>query len=351
LDELWVKDSATDDWATFQLVGDVVVTGDKTIRNAFADMFDSDNNMRRLPDAFRKNNPLSYQHPFTQFSATELDGYFWGRSECCNVGVLQMQINARLNGISRLLRRQENPPKLYTGGTGITQQKYSAQDKPGAWFVDPSPNAKAQDLYPHLPEGLWESLHEQERMFDEMGGRPPVLKGRGESGVRSQGHAGTLASNASPRFKNAALSFERSISNLGHLGLSLLRAMDNQTLVAWLNPDTQNIVAQMEPDDKTLEAPAPGMKQYPFKFYHIPDNTKVTVDSHSASPLFSMEYRALIFDLVKIGAMTPEEVVEHLHPSGEEDILADIERRAIQKAAFLKEHPEAIKALEGKRKR
>lgn len=352
LDELWVKDSRTDDWATFQMVGDVMVTGGEVIRNNFADMFDPDNQMRRLPDAFRKFNPLSGMHPFVAFSgATELEGYFWGRSEACNIGVLQMQINARLNGIMRLMRRQENPPKLYTGGTAINQQKYSAGDKPGGWFVDPSPNAKQQNLYPELPEALWESLHEEERMFDEMGGRPPVLKGRGESGVRSQGHAETLSSNASPRFKNNALDFERSVAEVGFLALALLRAMDNRTIVAWLKPDTQNIVAQMPPDDPTLEAPAAGMRQFPFKFWHLPENVKVTVQSHSSSPIFLAEYRALIFDLVKIGAMTPAEAVEAINAPDGEDLVESIEEREVQKAAFLQQHPEALKVLEGGKKK
>jgi len=106
----------------------------------------------------------------------------------------------------------------------------------------------------------------------------------------------------------------------------------------------------MPPDDPTLEAPAPGMKQYPFKFYHIPDNTKVTVDSHSSSPIFAAEERGLVFDLVKIGAMTPEEAVERLHPSGEEEIIADIERRQIQQAELIKQHPELLTHPGGKKK-
>lgn len=348
LDELWVKDSITDDWVTFQMVGDVLVSGETVLRNNFADMFDPNNAMRRLPDAFRTHNPLSYKHPFVQFSgATKLNGYFWGRSEMCNIAVLQMQINARLNGIARLLRRQENPPKLYLGGTGISQQKYSTLDKPGGFFTDSSPNAKMTNVYPELPQGLWESLHETERMFDEMGGRPPVLKGRGESGVRSHGHAETLTSNASPRFKNNALAFERSVKDVGALALAMLRAMEDRTVVAWLKPGTQSMVAQMEPDDPTLEPPTKGMRQYPFKFYQLPENVKVTVESHSSSPIFLAEYRSLVFDLVKIGAMTPAEAVEALNPPNGADLVQAIEEREVEKAAFLKEHPEALKALQG----
>lgn len=352
VDELWVKDGVTDDYATFHIVGDVVVTGAEQIRNAFADMFDPDNKMRRLPEAYRDSNPLSNQHPFIEFCPNFLDGYFWGRSEICNVGVMQMQINARLNGIAKLLRRQEGPPRLFSGMTGLTQQKYSALDKPNGFYVDPSPNAKMQSLYPELPKDLWESLHELETMYDAMAGLPPVLRGMGESGVRAQGHAETLTRNASPRFKDRALSIERSVTTVGSLGLSMLKAMDNRTIVAWLRPDTQSVVAMMEPDEPELEPPAPDMKQYPFKFYHIPDHAKIRVDSHSSSPVFVQEARQLVFDLVKIGAMMPEEAVEALHPSNEEDLVAQIEKREIEKAAFLKAHPEAaLQLIEGGKKK
>lgn len=351
LDELWVMDSATDDWATFQTVGDVFVTGDKVIRNAFADMFDPDNTSRRLPEEFRAHNPLSRRHPFVEFCPNRLDGYFWGRSEVCNVGVMQMQINARLNGIARLLRRQENPPRLVTGSTGINQQKYSALDKPGGFFADPTPTAKMQAVYAELPEGLWESLHEYLGFFDAMAGLPPVLRGQGDSGVRAQGHAETLTRNASPRFKDRALSIERSVSEIGDLELAMLRAMDDRTMVTWLDPGTTNVVAMLRPDEPELEAPAPGMKQYPFKYHHVPETAKVRVDSHSSSPIFSHEFRELIFALAKIGAMTPEEVVEHVNPPGEEDILADAERRQIAQQKLIQEHPELLAKIGGGKKR
>lgn len=350
LDELWARDPVTDDWATFQMVGDTLVTGGDVIRNAWADAFDPDNSMRRLPDAFRRANPLSGMHPFIEFCPNELDGYFWGRSEICNVGALQMQINSRLNGIARLLRRQENPPRLYTGSTAITQQKFSAGDKPGGWFVDPTPTAKQQTLYPELPPGLWESLHELERMYDGMAGLPPVMRGQGEAGVRAQGHAETLTANASPRFKDRALSVERSVSEVGYKGLALLRAMDNREITAWLNPGTKNVVAHMPPDNPTQEAPAAGMLPVPFTFIMLPENVKVQVAGHSSSPAFSREAKALVFDLVKIGAIDPEEAVELLHPQGEEEIVADLEAKKIEKAELIKQHPELLPEILSGRK-
>ena len=352
LDELWVKDSVTDDWATFQMVGDIMVTGGEVIRNAFSTMYDPKNPMRRLPEAFRDANPLDKMQPFVPFGPTDLDGYFWGRSEICNIGVLQMQINARIDGIGRLLRRQEKPPRYFTGSTALTRDKYSAMDLPGGYFVDPSPNAKQQELYPKLPEGMWESLHELEEMFDNMSGMPPVMRGRGEAGVRAQGHAQTLTQNASPRFKESALSVERSVADLGALGLAMLKAMDDQTLVAWLAPDTTNVVAMLPPTDPTLEAPAPGMKQIEFNWWDLPDKAKIRVDSHSSSPIFGMEARGLLFDLAKIGAIEPEEVIEHLEPPGWEDMVLDTERKKIAQAKLVAEHPELLeKGLGGKKKR
>ena len=342
LDELWVKDSVTDDWATFQQVGDVMVTGGDLIRNAFADMFDPDNTRRRLTNRYRRDNPLSGIHPFVEFCPNRLDGYFWGRSEICNVGVLQMQINARMNGISRLLRRQEKPPQLFTGINGLTEQKYSALDKPSGFFVDPTPQGKVQPIYPQLPEGLWDSLHELEQQFDAMAGLPPVLQGRGESGVRAQGHAQVLTQNASPRFKDRALSVERSVAEVGTLGVAILRAMDNTEMTAWLRPETTNVVALADVTDPTREAPAPGMKPYPFTWDQLPTDVRIAVDSHSASPVFSYEFRSLVFDMVRLGIMQPEEAISHLHPPGEEEMVADIERREINQQNLLREHPELL---------
>jgi hypothetical protein len=347
LDELWVKDSVTDDWATFHLVGDVMVTGDKQIRNAFSTMYDPANPLRRLPEAFRENNPLDRMHPFVQFSPTDLDGYFWGRSELCNIGSLQMQLNARLDGINRLLRRQEKPPVAFTGTTAMNRDRYSNMDMPGGLFVDPSPNTKMQKLYPELPEGLWESLHEIIEMYDDMSGMPPVMRGRGEAGVRAQGHAQTLTQNASPRFKELALSVERSVAELGMLGLSLLRAMNNDTMIAWLPPETQNVVATMEPDEPELEPPAPGMKQVPFRWAHIPQKAKIRVATHSSSPIFGMEGRALLFDLAKLHAVDAEDLVEQTHPPGEEEILDSLERKKIAEAKLLAEHPELLQHMAG----
>ena len=54
-----------------------------------------------------------------------------------------------------------------------------------------------------------------------------------------------------------------------------------------------------------------------------------------------MEARALAFDLLKVGAMDAEQLVEHVDAPDPEALIAGIERRAFAKEQFLKEHPEA----------
>lgn len=351
LDELWVKDSRTGDLATFQMVGDVMVIGDKQIRNAFSDAYDPDNPLRTLPAAFTADNPLTGMHPFVEFCVNPLEGYFWGRSEVCNVGVLQMQINARIDGINRLLRQQEDPSKIFTGMSSISRDKYSAARAPGGYYVDPSPTAKMQSLYPELPQGLWESLHEMERMYEVMAASPPVLRGKGEAGVRAQSHADTLTRNASPPFKDRALRVEDSIAELGSKALALLQAHDPKPMIAWLAPDTTNLVANLPSDDPTMEPPAPGMKPYPFRWADLAEDVSVSVDSHSSSPVFGHEGRQLLFDLSKMGAISPKELVEQTNPPGEDDIIADLDRKDIKQAQLIKEHPELLEHQGGKKKR
>jgi len=127
--------------------------------------------------------------------------------------------------------------------------------------------------------------------------------------------------------------------------------MDPGEMIAWLDPSTQNFVANLPSDNPALEPPAPGMKPLPFTWNDIPENAKIVVDSHSSSPIFGTEARALLFDLAKAGAVSPEELVEHTNPTGEEEILADLRRKAITQAQMLKDHPEMLQHGGGKKGR
>ena len=351
IDELWVKDDDRKDYTVIQMIGnDVMLEGKIRHRNLIADQFDPANKEKSI--AANEDNPLAGHHPFIEFCPNKLAGYFWGRSEICNVALLQIMINNRVDGINRLLRRQENPPRIFLGGQGPTQQQYAKANKPGGYLVDNSPGGKMQDLAPELPSGLWESLHEMEAMYDKMAGFTPTLQGRGESGVRAGGHSESLTKNASPRFKDRALTVERSVESLGGLGLDFLKSHVGDKLTAWVMPSQKSIETTTEIDPVLSEAPVEGMLAIEFLFSHLSERCKVVVDSHSSSPAFSHETRGLLFDLFKSGAIDKKQLITHTSPPGEDSMIEDLDRAEIAAQQFAQQHPEeAAAAKSGKKKK
>lgn len=350
IDELWVWDDDRDDYTTIQIIGDdCVIEGLNRHRNLIADMFDPDNTTKSIPA--NEDNPLSGHQPFIEICPNKLAGYFWGRSELCNIALLQQMINKRVDGINHLLRRQEDPAIKWLGGQAPTQQQYSKLRKPGALLADSNPNAKIDILAPDLPQGLWDSLHEMEGMYDKMAGFTPTLQGRGEAGVRAGGHSDSLAKNASPRFKDRALAVERSVESIGGLALDYLKAKDATKLTAWVMPKDDSIDASVQYDPDVLEPPVKGMKPIEFLFNQLPRNCKVIVDSHSSSPAFSHETKALLFDLFKAGAIDKKQLVQHTAPPGEDTMLEDLVRAEVSQAAFAEAHPEEVLEAQSKGKK
>lgn len=321
MSELWVWDDQREDWATFQVIGeDIMLLGDLQTVNAFA--YDT---------TTKKSNPtLKGHHPFNEISVNPIDGYFWGRSEILNVAMLQEALTSRLEGINRMLRRQEDPSYKITGSAGVNQNALARFKKGGSYYADANPNAKLEAEYPQIPQDLWGSLHEYERMFDEMGGLPPTARGHGEAGVRSHAHAETLVRMFSPRFKDRALLVERDVEALGGLHLDIAKAHIDKKLTAWVPPDAAG--PQASQPNALIPPPAKGMVEVTFSWTDLDDEATLTIDSHSSSPAFVQEAKALTFDLFKIGAMGPEDVVMRSDVSEPEAIIAGIERRAVAKA-------------------
>lgn len=345
--ELWVWDDERDnekeglegEYTTIQFVGeDLVISGELTHRNLFADQFSPDDRQKKSKPTIQ--NPLAGHHPFSEICPNQLDGYFWGRSELCNVALLQKCISARVDGINQMLRRQEDPPKFFSGTTGIKQTAYSIMKKAGGYFTDSNPGAKVQDLYPQLPEHIFESLHEFQHMFDRMAGFTDTMSGRGSPGVRSKEHAQALTSNASPRFKDRALTLERQIEAIGSLKLDMLKAHVPESITAWVSKQDAGIEGEIPPENWLEQPPVKGLVPVEFTFYDLPDNSKVTVDSHSSSPAFAHETKQDLFDLIKVGAIGPKQVLEHIGVPGADAMVEDLERKQVADAEFAAAHPE-----------
>ena len=336
LDEVWIWDDKRNNWATFQIIGDnILILGKYQIINALSWNTNS-----------QADNPhLEGKHPFVEFCPNPLDGYFWGKSEIFHVWLLQEAINARINGTNRLLRQQEDPPTKFIGATTPNQNTLAKFRKAGGYWVDQNPNAKIENMPPQIPEALWATLHEYERMFDEIGGLPPIAKGRGEAGVRGQGHAETLIRMFSPRFKDRALLIERDVEAVGSLMLDIAKAHIADKITAWV-PQDQAGLEKSDPNPLII-APSPNTTAVRFQYSDIPEDATLTVQSHSSSPAFLAEAKSLVFDLFKIGGMTAEDVIESVDAPNPEELVSGIHRREAQKQAQLaelaKQDPDAAK--------
>ena len=110
-------------------------------------------------------------------------------------------------------------------------------------------------------------------MFAEASGISSILAGRGETGVRSAGHAGQLARLGSSRAKKRALVVEDALEKVATLYLKLMQAYDPTHFEDELG---HRFIAEQFTRDYVVK-----------------------VDAHSNSPIFTEDLKALAFNLFK----------------------------------------------------
>jgi hypothetical protein len=319
-DETWIWDDDRDDWTTFSMIEDMLLLGRFQKLNVFA--YDT--------NAKQSSPFLKGEQPFCEFCINPTKNYFWGSSELRHLVTLQEAITARVVGINKMLRKEEDPTRTFTGTAGVNQVAMSRYNKPGGYYVDANPQAKINTETLEVSPDAWHAVNEFERMFDDTMGLPPTARGKGDQGVRSHRHAEALVRQASPRFKDRALLVERSVEGLGGKVLDLMRAHDHKRMTAWV-PQAEAGLEGIPPDELTIP-PAKGLIAVPFRFYDIPEDVHLLVDSHSSSPAFSEEAKVLNFDLLKVGAEGKDDLLEHVDVSNPEDLEMSAMRRDIAAA-------------------
>jgi len=226
--------------------------------------------------------------PFIQLCPNPLYDYYWGESECQKLILLQSLRNNRMTEILDLLSKQVSPPTALTGFTGILDEKNFALNRAGGLLASDMPNAKVDRLAPNLPNDLFDMLREIDAMFAEVSGISNVLSGRGESGVRSQGHASQLARLGSSRAKKRALIIEDALEKVATMYLKLMQFYDPTHYT-----DTEG---------------------NPFIADQFTRDFVVKVDAHSNSPIFTEDLKNLAFNLFKAGAIDQEALLDMLEP-------------------------------------
>ncbi len=303
--EVWVLDDDREDWTTLQFVEPGILIE---------------------PSGQKRNLFLPQRQPFQLIQPNPQHGYFWGRSELSDLWRLQDVITQRLDDITHITRLRAHPPRALIGFSGISDESKTAMGALDGLLIETSPNAKIENLAPEMPQDAYEQLQKTVEFFDDVAGFSALMQGQGEPGVRAGMHAQTLQRSASARMRDKALLLERQAGDFGDVFLELLAAKD------------EGAIAQGEEGKEWMIS-------------QMPDERRVTIDSHSASPAFASDSTQLAFGLAKAGAVTPEGLLLLTHPPQMQTLMKMLKDKEIAQQKLMQEHPELLaKAVGGKKK-
>jgi len=292
--ELYVFDDDIEDWRIFTVAHPDVPVFDRPIDKAFVDD----------------------EIPFVQVCPFPMLGYFWGTVAVERLLNLQMLRNTRWDQVQHLMEMQANPAKVASGDfSSPVDEIQAAMDSPGGMAVASMPTSKIDSVKPEMPDDLFAEVNYIDTQFDDAMGTTEQMQGRGESGVRSEGHATQLLRVGSSRVKMRALVVERQIEDLATLILKIMQTYSKRTYV-------------------TEE----GMQ---FIADQFTDEYLVRVDAHSSSPIFQQDIVNMAFSLYKAKAITREKLI---------DLLPVPMRDLLKMDLKVKIEPAEAKAAEEQRK-
>lgn len=341
-DELWAWDSTCNDYRIFHVVEPDILIGDSKrsveamlsvpkLRKLLEDKAKRVRTRRRRAgdgelvgvlgtdapgdDDFKVSqcNPfLPGDHPFTKVCPYRKWNYYWGKSHIDGLIGLQDWLNERFDQISDILDRQAYPPRVGTGVSGVTDEKFEAFGAADTFILEQMPNAKFEELHPQMPPDLFAEVTEIRQLFLEASGLTDILMGQGTEGVRSKNHAQQQARFGSGRIKKAALALEPALTRIGDL---LLRQK------------------MREDDEKIMPEEAPQ-----FVAAQIA-KVKMKISAHAHSPLFVDDARDMSVALKKVDAIDNELFVRMLHPPQLDAILHHLRQKERAQAKMMQSLP------------
>lgn len=304
--ELWVVDDDLHDWTTIQFVEPGILVE---------------------PTVQKRNLLIPGRQPFQMVQPNPLNGYFWGRSEFSDLWRLQDAITQRIDDIEHITRLRAHPPRAYIGFSGISDETKTVVGSLDGMLVESSPNAKIENLAPEMPSDAYANLDKMTGYFDDIAGFTPLNQGVGDAGVRSGAQTQSLQRAGSARMRDRALLLERQTSDHGDLCLELMARKEDGA-----------IQYKDESGDKS------------WMLSQMPDNRRITVDSHSSSPAFAMDSTSLAFGLAKAGAVTPDGLLLLTHPPQMATLRKQLKDKQAAEAKLVQEHPELLtKGKKGKK--
>lgn len=310
--ELWVQDD--DDYTTIIMVEPDVI----------------------ISPQHKKSNLLvkdSRLQPYRSIQPNMVTNWFWGRSELTDLIEPQQLLSTNLEDFKRLFGLQVDKILAFTGETTITDELYGQFR--GAGYTSLGQGADVKDLTPKMPEVMMPWLKFLIDEIHKLGGFPPIMQGTGEAGVRAGSHASTLMKTGSPTLRDRALLVERQCADHADLTLSIREAKDSSKY--WTKADN----------------PLHDPENTSFVLSQLPSDWRVTVDSHSSSPIFADENTQLVMAAHKMGIVDGEYVIDNVSlpnkAAAKTGYKETQKRKAEQFQQLMRANPEAAEkaALKG----
>jgi len=266
--ELYVYDDEIKDYRVF------------TIANPFVLVYDRPMGKMYLPN----------EMPIVQLCPYPVHDYFFGLSLTERLIGLQMMRNTRWDQVQHMMEMQARPSSFGTGQYGTADELQDALDSPNGLVLGEQ-GATMEKQVVTIPDDLFAEISYIDSQFDETDGTTPIMSGKGEQGVRSEGHASQLLRVGSSRAKRRALVVEDSLEELATMYLKILQKYSD---------------AKYRAESAGRE---PGLI---FVAAQFTDDFMVKVDAHSNSPLFMQDLTQMAQLLFKAKAIDREELIEML---------------------------------------
>ena len=302
LHELWVMDE--DDYVTIQVIEPDIL----------------------IAPIFKKSNLLGVKktQPYRIIQPNEMTNWIWGRSDLVDLIEPQGLLSTTCDDLKRLFGLQVDKILGFIGDTTIDDERYGQFRAAG--YLSLPQGSSISDVTPKIPAEMQPFIKFLIETINILGGFPDIMQGKGEPGVRAGVHADTLMKTASPSLRDRALLVERQCAVCGDLTLSLMEAKDPEYY--WLRADD----------------PIKDVEETKFLLSDLPEDWRVTVDSHSSSPIFIDENTQLIFAAAKLGYVTGDYVLDNMPFPNKEMAKLQLREKEKQQAQFmqkiLKENPE-----------
>ena len=244
--------------------------------------------------------------PYTLIQPNEVANWFWGRSELVDLIEPQALLSTWLDDAKRLFGLQVDKILAFVGDNGIDDERYGQFR--GAGYMNLQQGSTVEDLTPKIFPELLPMIKFLIEQINWLSGFTDTMQGKGEPGVRADAHANTLMKMGASYQRDRSLLLERQVAVAADKTLALKEAKDDSRY--WTDGSS---IAKME--------------ETQFRLTDLPEDWRVTVDSHSSSPIFSDANEQLIMAAVKLGMVTKEYAIDNLPFPNKEEAKAQIKEQ------------------------